>query len=85
MKKKKLMTNKDLFSDWKSSRFIIAENSLFDKTNFEYLILLTDIKFWAENLEALQEWCLKNKSNQQGMTVEIPCEKTLVLFCLQWS
>ena len=59
---------------------------MYNKGHFDYLIVLTDIEFWATNLELLQKWCKEHGSNQKGMTVEI-CggHKTLMLFCLRWS
>jgi hypothetical protein len=47
--------------------------------------MLSDIGFWSENYEELQQWCQDNGATAAGMTVSIPDEKTLTAFCLKWS
>lgn len=69
--------------DWSSRRFFVAPNYLLDEE--EILIVLTDINFWAENLEDLINWCKNNQCENKGMTVEVPDQKTLTMFVLRWS
>lgn len=74
----------DLFADWKRNRFIVAGSDLTESNN--HIIVLTDIKFWAEHADALAEWCERNQgAYPQGMTVEISDDKTLTHFILRWS
>jgi hypothetical protein len=74
----------DILADWKKNRFVVADSSLIE-TN-KHLIVLTDIKYWAEHADELAEWCKKNKGVvPAGMTVEIEDAKTLTYFILKWS
>ena len=88
MKKKKALTNKDIFSDWKNNHFIIAPNYLrpdIKDLNAKHLIILTDISYWTKNLDTLIKWCSENNCKIQGMTIEIPTDIELTLFCLRWT
>lgn len=77
--------DKDIFEDWKQNRFILVPKDLSETSN-HHLIVLTDIKYWAEHADALVEWCKSNpKTQTQGMTVEISDDKTLTHFILKWS
>lgn len=73
----------DIFADWKVNRFIIADSALHDFPG--HLIVLSDVSFWANNADKLEEWCSKNGCSMQGMTVNIPDPKKLTLFILEWS
>ena len=76
--------SEDILEDWKRNRFILASKDLTETSN--HLIVLTDIKYWAEHADDLVEWCEKNpKAQPQGMTVEIKDDKTLTHFILRWS
>ena len=71
----------DIMQNWKNKRFWISDIGYSDQN----LIVLTDIGYWAENYELLEQWCDEHGCHAQGMTVEIPDEPTLTLFCLRWS
>ena len=71
----------DIMQDWKGKRFWV--DTLGYST--QNLIVLTDIGYWAENYELLEQWCDEHGCQARGMTVEIPDEPTLTLFCLRWS
>ena len=76
--------NDDLFAEWKRNKFIVADYALTDSA--KHLIVLTDIKFWAENVDMLEEWCKKNpRARTQGMTVEIDDDRTLTYFIMRWT
>jgi hypothetical protein len=87
MKKKKLLTNNDIFASWKSQRFAIAPKYTFsdDYDNYKHLIVLTDLKFWVLASDELDRWCEENNCKTKGMTVEIPSDRELTLFCLRWA
>lgn len=76
--------SEDILADWKRNRFIVAD-PLLTPTD-KHLLILTDIKYWAEHADELKEWC-KHTPNvrTQGMTVEISDDKTLTHFILRWS
>ena len=75
---------KDIFEDWKHNRFILASRDL-TETDI-HLIVLSDIKYWAEHAVELREWCDRTQgAYTQGMTVEITDDKTLTYFILRWS
>jgi hypothetical protein len=74
----------DILEDWKRNKFILASHDLTETDN--HLIILTDIKYWAEHADELNEWCNRNKgATPQGMTVEISDDKTLTHFILRWT
>ena len=74
----------DILADWKKNKFILAPKDLTETQN--HLIILTDIKYWAEHADALAEWCERTQGvYTQGMTVEISDDKTLTHFILKWS
>lgn len=73
----------DIFESWHNQRFIVTPTYLLEEN--EILIVLTDINFWAENIDNLVDWCAVNNCKPQGMTVSVPNEKTLTLFTLRWS
>jgi len=78
----------DILADWKKSKFILASRHLtrhLTETD-KHLIVLTDIKYWAEHADELKEWCDRTQGvRTQGMTVEISDDKTLTHFILKWS
>jgi hypothetical protein len=76
--------SEDILEDWKRNRFILASRDLTETDN--HLIILTDIKYWAEHADELKEWCDRTQHvSPQGMTVEITDDKTLTHFILRWS
>lgn len=75
----------DIFHDWKQNRFIVAPEFTYDPNcRFKHMVVLTDIPFWAREVDNLVPWCIEHGCNTQGMTVEIPDDETLTLFCLRW-
>jgi hypothetical protein len=77
------MMSPDVFAEWKDSRFIIAPYDLVDD---EKLVILTDYKFWADNVDELFNWCEERDTVvTQGMTVVFSDEITLMEFVLKWS
>jgi hypothetical protein len=86
-KKKKALTNNDLFAGWKNQRFTIAPNYTFSDVddNCKHLIVLTDLRFWTLASDDLDRWCEENNCKTKGMTVEIPSDRELTLFCLRWA
>ena len=75
-------TAEDLMAGFKNKKFVIAPDDLgFTPT----MIVLTDFTFWTNNYTELGDWCGAHQCRLSGMTVDIPDEKTLTLFCLKWS
>ena len=64
------------------NRFIIAPSELVDE---EQLIILTDVQYWKDNWDALNQWCLVHDASTAGMAVVLGNERTLVEFILRWS
>ena len=83
--------NEDIFADWKTSRFIIADDFAKEYLNAQdvevTLIVLTDIKFWGQEhvADQLVQWCIDHNCCIQGATVEIDCAQSLTAFLLRWS
>jgi hypothetical protein len=74
----------DLFADWKRNKFIVADYAL--TSDAKHLIVLTDIQFWANHTDELDDWCKKNlRARVQGMTVEIDDDRTLTHFIMRWT
>jgi hypothetical protein len=72
----------DIFHSWKDNRFIVLDHYLLDVPGI--VVVLTDIGYWAENLEALQEWCKVNGGQVKGMSVSFDNQEQLMLFALRW-
>lgn len=72
----------DIFHSWKQNRFIVAPDVL---TDHEKLIILTDIQFWADNVDTLALWCEENGCTTEGMTVVLTDDRALTAFCLRWA
>jgi len=62
-------------------RFIIVPCKL---TDTEQMVILTDIRYWADRETELRAWCSENSSAFVGMTVVFPDSRTLTAFCLTW-
>lgn len=83
--------NEDIFADWKTSRFIIADNFAKEYLNAEEvdgtLVVLTDFKFWGQEhiVDQLVQWCSDHNCCTRGATVEINCAQSLTAFMLKWS
>ena len=78
----------DIMQDYKNRRFVVAPNYIgrgLDPPVYGHIVLLTDIGYWADNIDDLIAWCSEHKCMHQGMTVDIPTDQLLTLFCLRWS
>ena len=73
----------DIFAHWKSNRFVLADFELLGANDL--LVVLTDIKFWTDNIEELLIWCDQYGATVKGMTVEFDNKEQLTMFCLRWS
>ena len=75
----------DILADWKTQRFIMVEYDV-AKDDLELMVILTDIAFWAEHVEQLDQWCKDNVGAQRtGMTVTLDTPEALLLFTLRWT
>jgi hypothetical protein len=63
-------------------KFIVIEPPIIDAG---ICVVLSNVGFWTMYYNELETWCNQNNSHLQGMTVQLPDENTLTLFCLQWS
>ena len=63
-------------------RFIVVSDEL---TDYEQMIILTDIHYWTDNEEQLRRWCMENNSQFVGMTVVFPDSGALTSFILRWK
>lgn len=76
----------DIFNDWKRNRFVIAPQFAYRLDEpYQHVVVLTDIPFWVKEVDNLVPWCLEHGCRNQGMTVELPNDETLTLFCLRWG
>lgn len=77
----KYNTGKDLLADWKLSKFVVVESI---GPNYAYEIILTDINFWAANIDDAQQWVNDVGGKITGMIAHLPDEEALTAFCLKW-
>jgi hypothetical protein len=74
----------DIFHSWKNSKFVMTFYPLVDEPNI--VVILTDIKFWAENIDKLIDWCQNNDCGEVvGSTVTFSDYKQATMFALRWS
>lgn len=66
-------------------RFIVAEAEVCESLGIPFIVMLADIGFWAENYDALQDWCQQHRAKVMGMTVEFFDAPSLTAFALRWS
>ena len=75
--------SEDILAEWKAQRFVRVGFDLLDKPAI--VVVLTNLAFWLENADELNEWCSRYGATVAGMTVEFQNEKDLSLFALRWS
>ena len=77
----------DIMQDYKNRRFVVAPNYIAHglKPTYGHLIVLSDLGYWSEHIDALVAWCAEHGCMHKGMTVDIPTDQLLTLFCLRWS
>lgn len=76
----------DIFSEWKSQRFIVVDAVIARDNMTSHMVVLTDIYFWAEHQDDLDKWCDEHPGvYQMGMTVSFETQEMLTLFTLRWS
>lgn len=73
----------DIFAHWKNTRFVIADFELLGADDL--LVVLTDYKFWANNIDELLDWSEQYGARVKGMTVEFDNKEQLTMFCLRWA
>lgn len=73
---------KDILHHWKTNKFIVPDTGDVDGN---LIVVLTDLKYWIQNLDGLMDWCEENGSTLQGMTVEFQDDASLISFVLKWS
>lgn len=75
-------TTEDIMAEFKKAKFVVAPDYLgFGPT----MVILSDISFWAPKYDVLGDWCRAHQCRLEGLTVNVPDEPTLMLFCLKWS
>ena len=73
----------ELFDD--EFNFIIYDDKELVRHPFQYIIILSKLSYWSENIDALIEWCDMYNCVQEGLTVNVPDKETMVLFTLRWA
>ena len=66
-------------------RFIVAEPEVCESLGIPFIVMLSDLWFWNENYDALQDWCKHHRAKVMGMTVEFFDAQALTAFALRWS
>jgi hypothetical protein len=62
----------DILKDWKHSKFIVVDYLI----EYPNTIVLTDVVYWIDHLDDLNEWAEKHNCEVKGMTVSVPDENT---------
>lgn len=78
----------DIMQEFKNRRFVIAPNYIsrgLDNPVYGHLIVMSDFQYWTKNADAMLAWCNEHGCTIKGMTVEVPTDELLTLFCLRWS
>lgn len=78
----------DIMQDFKDRRFVVTPNYIssgFRQPVHGHLVVLSDIGYWADNVDDLLIWCGETGCVLKGMTVDVPTDELLTLFCLRWS
>ena len=75
----------DIMQSWKDNRFVVVPSYLDIDNKNKTLVVLTDIGYWASHVDELVIWCAENNCETRGMTVTLPDEESITLFCLKWS
>lgn len=78
-----MTTENDIFAEWKKNRFVITPSIIMH--NDVHIVVLTDFKFWDSKFDELISWCDQYNCTMQGMTVNIPTDYALTMFCLRWA
>lgn len=65
--------------------FIVADPEVCASLGIPFIVMLSDMGYWFDNIDQLKIWCGQHDSKLMGMTVELPDAKTLTAFALRWS
>jgi hypothetical protein len=80
-----IVNQDDILADWKTQRFIVVDYNI-AKNEQSLMVVLTDIAFWSDHVEQVDQWCVDNPgARRTGMTVEFDTSELLTLFVLRWS
>jgi len=74
----------DLMAGFKNKKFVIADDYLgYGSTT----VVLTDIRFWANIVEQLEQWVKECTPTAEifGMTIDFKTREDLMLFVLKWA
>lgn len=77
----------DIMQDFKDRKFVIAPSYIsrgLPEPTYGHLVVMTDFSFWHDNFDDLMFWCADHDCQVKGMTIDIPNDETLTLFCLRW-
>ena len=77
----------DIMQDFKDRRFTVCPSYIsrgLPEPTYGHLIVMTDFMFWHDNFDELLVWCNDHECTVKGMTIDIPDDATLTLFCLRW-
>ena len=76
----------DILADWKTQRFVVIDYPTEWDNDVARTAILTDIDFWVEHIDQLDQWCEDNVGAQRtGMTVGFDTPESLLLFTLRWA
>ncbi len=67
-------------------RFRIFEDD-FGVRNLGYTksVMLTDLVYFADQEQELDQWCQDNGAVRSGMVIDFPSEAVLSLFVIRWT
>ena len=71
-------------AEFKHSRFVVAASFLLENPG-EHVVILTDLTYWSDHYDELEQWCEVHSGVIKGMGITLPDAHTLTLFTLTWS
>ena len=77
----------DIMQEFKDRKFVVTPSYIskgLPEPVYGHLVVMTDFTFWHDNFDALLAWANDNNCEVKGMTIDIPNDETLTLFCLRW-
>ena len=76
-----------ILDNWQTHRFVVVNSSSLniDPEVYPQTVVLADVGYWTERIQELREWCDQHGCRFKGMTVSVPTEDLITLFCLKWK
>jgi len=68
--------SEDIFAEWRKHRFVLVEPDMHEELG--HMVVLTDFKFWAENIGELMSWCNVNGGGSSFIGINLDSTANLL-------